>query len=347
MCNIAGYVGNRDAAPILIEMIRKQEGLAGGFYTGIATIHEGKIYHAKLTGDLDRLLSLTEAAKLPGKIGIIHSRSRSGGGDKWSHPFMHYDADGLATEAYVANGSAGIFNEKFNARENSKRIAQELADNGYPMPDRDKVEDNIYTTLEDGMAVHMSDVMCQLIARNIAEGDDSALAMKNAFCEMPAEIVGLLLSPDAISYSRFNFPMSVAFSSHGAYLASASFAIPSDAGAHAILPASSYGKVYADHFETFMMKDPPLEVGEIDISTASEIYPVIYQMLKSEPRRIKELRMKVSELLPDAPLKQPYVIVYEMLGALLKRGELLQITKRVESDFEGIDAPRFFYQIKA
>ena len=198
--------------------------------------------------------------------------------------------------------------------------------------------------------VYQHGVMCQLIAKNIAEGDDSALAMKNAFCEMPAEIVGLLLSlssPDAISYARFNFPMSVAFSSHGAYLASASFAIPSDAGAHAILPASSYGKVYADHLETFMMKDPPLEVGEIDISTVSEIYPVIYQMLKSEPRRIKELRMKVSELLPDAPLKQPYVIVYEMLGALLKRGELLQITKRVESDFEGIDAPRFFYQIKA
>jgi hypothetical protein len=34
MCNIAGYVGIRPAAPILIEMIRRQEGLAGGYYTG-------------------------------------------------------------------------------------------------------------------------------------------------------------------------------------------------------------------------------------------------------------------------------------------------------------------------
>ena len=45
MCNIAGYVGNQPAAPILLEMLRKQEGLAGGYYTGIATIHEGKMYY--------------------------------------------------------------------------------------------------------------------------------------------------------------------------------------------------------------------------------------------------------------------------------------------------------------
>ena len=70
MCNIAGYVGSRPAAPILLDMIRNQEGLDGGFYTGIATIHEGRIYYAKLTGDLDRLLALTDAASLPGTVGI-------------------------------------------------------------------------------------------------------------------------------------------------------------------------------------------------------------------------------------------------------------------------------------
>ncbi len=47
MCNIAGYVGERQAAPVLIEMLKKQEGFAGGFYSGIATIHEGRIYYAK------------------------------------------------------------------------------------------------------------------------------------------------------------------------------------------------------------------------------------------------------------------------------------------------------------
>ena len=48
MCNMAGYVGERKAAPILIDMLRAQEALNGGYYTGIATIYEGKIYYRKL-----------------------------------------------------------------------------------------------------------------------------------------------------------------------------------------------------------------------------------------------------------------------------------------------------------
>jgi len=31
MCNIAGYAGDREAAPIFTEMIRVQKGPAGGF----------------------------------------------------------------------------------------------------------------------------------------------------------------------------------------------------------------------------------------------------------------------------------------------------------------------------
>ncbi len=42
MCNIAGYIGNKQAAPILLEMLRKQQSFDGGFSVGIATIHEGK-----------------------------------------------------------------------------------------------------------------------------------------------------------------------------------------------------------------------------------------------------------------------------------------------------------------
>ena len=35
MCNIAGYIGTKQAAPIIIEMLRKQEPWDSGFYTGI------------------------------------------------------------------------------------------------------------------------------------------------------------------------------------------------------------------------------------------------------------------------------------------------------------------------
>ena len=38
MCNIAGYIGKSQAAPILLEMLRKQELYDGDMSTGIATI---------------------------------------------------------------------------------------------------------------------------------------------------------------------------------------------------------------------------------------------------------------------------------------------------------------------
>ena len=56
MCNIAGYIGPERAAPILIDMIRKQEGLNGGFFTGIVTVAEDGLHYAKVMGDLSELL---------------------------------------------------------------------------------------------------------------------------------------------------------------------------------------------------------------------------------------------------------------------------------------------------
>jgi len=141
-------------------------------------------------------------------------------------------------------------------------------------------------------------------------------------------------------------PMTVAFSSHGAYLASAYFAMPDDAGTHTVLPAGSYGRVYADRFESYNMPSVPIPISEIDVKTYINAYRVIEGMLKEQPCRIKALRLSLDDIFPKDDLNQSTLMVYEILGSLLKRGEIECIVQRVESDFEGIDAPRFFYQFK-
>ena len=105
--------------------------------------------------------------------------------------------------------------------------------------------------LSNGNKIHYCDVLCQLISQKIHKGYDTTDAIEKTFCEMPAEVVGLLLSltnPDAITWGRMNFPMHVAFADHGAYLATAPMANPEDAGEPYVLPAFSTGLIYKDKY---------------------------------------------------------------------------------------------------
>lgn len=346
MCNIAGYVGTRQAAPILIGMLRQQEGLDAGFYTGIATLHQGKIHYAKLTGDLDRLTALTEAAKLPGTVGIIHGRTRSGGGDEWAHPFVG-ERNGEARIAYVANGNAACFTGR---KEESAALAQSLCDAGFPMAARLQLPEHRYISLADGSAVHMSDVMCQLILKKVTEGMDTAAAMAEAFCQAPAGIVGLALNtaePGSIAWSRIDRPMMVAHAGHGTYLASAALALPEDAGAPTALPANSAGFVTASGWTAAPYKNPPVQVDDMDAGCFHRAYEAVLAALEKEPQQFYMMARLVKEtVFPGAPCPPHALLAYEVLRALLKEDKVTRSVIRLESDFENIDAPRFVYSLK-
>ena len=88
MCNMAAYAGRGPAAPVLLRMLEKQEGLWGGHFTGISTIHQGRVHTVRVCGDVAELCRKTRAAELPGSVGIAHSRSMGNIPlDTWAHPF--------------------------------------------------------------------------------------------------------------------------------------------------------------------------------------------------------------------------------------------------------------------
>lgn len=345
MCNIAGYVGSRPAAPILIDMLRREEGWNAGFYTGIATLHEGKIHYAKLTGDLDYLLKNTNAASLPGTIGVIHSRTASGGGDEWSHPFIG-EAGGKEILAYVANGSRGCFTPR--AAE-ATALAGELEAAGYRFRSRENNPVGLYPALPDGGAAHMSDVMAQLIARNIVRGDDPSTAMDSAFCEMPSEIVGLLLSlaePDCIAWSRINMPMFVGFAGHGAYLASTPQAFPTDADEPTLLPALSGGRIYADRFTVKPYQNPPATVAPITADVAAAIHSMIERELRESPKTMQQLNKLAKALFSPADCVPSAAAVYASLYAFEKKGQLSVTVQTHPGMHEGLTAPLFYAALK-
>lgn len=345
MCNIAGYVGERRAAPILIGMMKAQEGWGGGYYTGIATMHEGRIHWAKLTGDTDRLTAETEAMNLPGTIGIIHSRSKSGGGDRWAHPFIGGRGK-TETTAYVANGSYGCFRSRMDEL---SAAAAELTAAGYALSSREKQAVGHYPLLPDGSCAHMSDVMAQLITREIDNGADAVSAMNGAFCRMPSEIVGLMLSltePDCIVYSRINQPMNISFAEHGAYLATAPQAFPADAGCPTALPALSGGRIYRERFESAPYRNPPGSVAPITAGAAAAAYGIIGRMLEEGEYTLGELSRAIGPAFEPADCCPAALLAYHVLHALAREGQLEIVSSRTAGAREGLDAPQLRARLK-
>ena len=345
MCNIAGYVGKNTAAPILIELIRNQEAYAGGYYTGISTVHNGKMYLKKLTGSLKELLEKTDAASLKGTLGIIHSRSNAGGGDNWAQPFVS-DRNGEKFLAYAATGSNGFF--KGNLKE-YERIARRLYGSGRKMYSYlTGIESEHYPKLSDGAYLHISDVMCHLIASNKEQGLDGASSMAKAFCEMPAEIVGLTVNTDendVISFARMDAPLFVSFAPHGAYVASMPDKFPSDAGEVIYIPACTSGKIYSDHLEIIPFEKAPLNVKPMDQESAMNAYNALKNALEREELDLWQCVDAVDTVLEGYDGYSDYPLTYQALHTLEAQGLLKKRLVTVDGAREGITAPQYLFKV--
>ena len=102
MCGIVGYIGNHEAAPVILDGLSKLE-YRGYDSAGMAVFDGEKIKIKKSAGRLKVLEELTHGgATMPGKVGIGHTRWATHGApsDINSHP--HYNAE--ETIAVVHNG---------------------------------------------------------------------------------------------------------------------------------------------------------------------------------------------------------------------------------------------------
>ncbi|MGR3758766.1 glutamine--fructose-6-phosphate transaminase (isomerizing) [Roseobacteraceae bacterium NS-SX3] len=73
MCGIVGVLGNHEAAPILVEALKRLE-YRGYDSAGIATINNGKLERRRAVGKLVNLSDLLVHEPLAGKSGIGHTR---------------------------------------------------------------------------------------------------------------------------------------------------------------------------------------------------------------------------------------------------------------------------------
>ena len=92
MCGIVGYIGARDAAPVLIDSLRKLE-YRGYDSAGIAVLDGGELSLRRSEGKLARLEALMAEAPVAGHAGIGHTRWATHGGPSEANAHPHRAGD--------------------------------------------------------------------------------------------------------------------------------------------------------------------------------------------------------------------------------------------------------------
>jgi len=102
MCGIFGYVGGRDATPILLDGLQRLE-YRGYDSAGLAVIGpDGRIAVRREAGKLSRLIELVATAPLSGRVGVGHTRWATHGAPCRRNAHPHLGANGHL--AAVHNG---------------------------------------------------------------------------------------------------------------------------------------------------------------------------------------------------------------------------------------------------
>lgn len=219
MCNIAGYAGNRQAAPILLEMLKRQQPYDGGMATGIATIYNGELHYRKIVGDVDTLIEKTDALDLPGTIGIAHSRPA---GNCAPHPALSPDA----TMALVTNGTTPLTKHSHLWSE-----AADLLDKaGYEFNMLNAVPQQEHPRrTRDGQFVFVCECRVFLIDYYLKQGKSVTEAMALACQHMYSDNATVMINrnyPDSIFALRTTRPMQAILENGEMYMATTRFAFP-------------------------------------------------------------------------------------------------------------------------
>ncbi len=139
MCGIVGYVGRREAVPVLLDGLRRME-YRGYDSAGVVVPRNGDLVTVKAEGKLDRLVTKLAEHQLPGSCGLGHTRWATHGppSERNAHPML----DGRRRLALIHNGII----------ENFLTLKHRLMDEGWEFSsDTDtEVVANLVSSLHEG-----------------------------------------------------------------------------------------------------------------------------------------------------------------------------------------------------
>jgi glucosamine--fructose-6-phosphate aminotransferase (isomerizing) len=166
MCGIVGYIGPRDATPIILSGLKRLE-YRGYDSAGLAVLQNGKIEIRRDAGKLSRLTELVNGSPISGSPGVGHTRWATHGAPSARNAHPHLGATGRVV--VVHNGIV----------ENFLELRDELAAEG--------VEFNSDTDTE---------VIVHLVEHHLASGHDLTEAARRTFNQIQGAHGIVLMSAD-------------------------------------------------------------------------------------------------------------------------------------------------------
>src|SRR3989338_725579 len=191
MCGIVGYIGSKQALPILVQGLRDLE-YRGYDSAGISILNEGKLQRVRAVGKISNLVVKLKDQNYPGTVGISHTRWATHGGvtEENAHPHFGHDRK----LAIVHNGIV----------ENYRELKKQLEKDGVK-----------FTSETD------TEVLAHLIAKNYK--GDLGDAVRRSLLQVRGTY-GLLAmhsdNPDVIVAARLGSPLVIGMAEGEHYIAS-------------------------------------------------------------------------------------------------------------------------------
>lgn len=325
MCNIAGYAGNRQAAPILLEMLRRQEYYDGNMSTGIATIHEGKLYYRKLVGDVDNLIEKSDVLDLPGTIGIAHTRPNGTPGTVAPHPCLSLDGK----LALVTNGTT----PKTKYCKDWDAAVDMLNEKGYQFRDANPASCKSPKLSRSGCHISVLEARIALTEMYLQEGKTFPQALARACAHMYSDNATVMLGeyhPDTIFALRSTRPLLALTEAGETYLATCRYAFDEGMGDQAeYLPLHHACEITRSGVTVTEHKMDVEPAAEITPETFNEGYTRLCKLLsgpKENALYFDELEYGVLDMRDifegDRTYLQHARLVYDVLWQLDREGRL-------------------------
>jgi glucosamine--fructose-6-phosphate aminotransferase (isomerizing) len=230
MCGIVGYIGKRDAAPLILESLRKLE-YRGYDSAGIAVLSDGRISVRRCEGKLNNLETILERDPMVGSVGIGHTRWATHGRPSETNAHPHRAGDVVV----VHNGII----------ENYLELKEQLAERGTKFASETDTE-----------------IVAHLVAEKVDRGIDFLDAVRRSLKEIRGSYALLFLNqkdPKRLIVAKNSTPIVIGWGNGETFIASDIPALLDYTRKVVFLEDGEVGEVSTDSFRLFNGKGKSIE----------------------------------------------------------------------------------------